>query len=81
MAEYANATACPDGPDPEHERLRARNAELPALVEQLRQRVAVLEARLNKDSHNSNKPPSSDPPFQKQPPRSQRKSAGRKPVA
>jgi BMFP domain-containing protein YqiC len=30
------------------------------LVEQLQQRIAELEARLNKDSHNSNRPPSSD---------------------
>jgi len=79
MSEYANTTAGPDGPDTEIERLRAQNAELLALVEQLRQRVAELEARLNKDSHNSNKPPSSDSPFKKPPPRSQRKSQGRKP--
>ena len=34
-----------------------------ALIEQVRQltaRVAELEARLSKDSHNSSKPPSSD---------------------
>ena len=34
-------------------------------LEQLRQRIAELEARLAKDSHNSSKPPSSDPPFRK----------------
>lgn len=59
--------------------LRALVAEQAELIEQLRQRVAELEARLAKDSHNSSKPPSSDPPFRKPPPRSQRKASGRKP--
>ena len=59
--------------------LRALIAEQAKLIEQLRQRVAELEARLAKDSHNSSKPPSSDPPFRKPPPRSQRKASGRKP--
>jgi transposase len=40
--------------------------------------VAELEAQLNEDSHNSNRPPSSDSPFKKPPPRSQRKSQGRR---
>ena len=53
-------------------------AEQAKLIEQLRQRVAELEARLAKDSHNSSKPPSSDPPFRKPPPRSRRKASGRK---
>ncbi|TVQ91135.1 MAG: IS66 family transposase [Chromatiaceae bacterium] len=79
MHEHVDATTNPDGPATELERLRAENAALRALVEQLQQRIAELEARLNKDSHNSNKPPSSDSPFKKPPPRSQRKSAGRKP--
>ncbi len=47
----------------ELERLRAENAALRAQVAQLLQRVQDLEARLAKDSHNSSKPPSSDPPF------------------
>jgi transposase len=51
------------------ERLRARVAEQAKLIEQLRQRIGELEARLAKDSHNSSKPP----------PRSQRKVSGRKP--
>ena len=38
------------------------------------QRIAELEARLAKDSHNSSKPPSSIPPFRKPPPHSQRKA-------
>ncbi|MBK1702706.1 hypothetical protein CKO22_17930 [Thiococcus pfennigii] len=49
------------------------------MVEGLRQRIAELAARLNKDSHNSNKPPSSDSPFKKPPPRSRRQSSGREP--
>ena len=79
MSEQSDATLGSDGPETEVERLRAENAELRALVVQLQQRIAELEARLNKDSHNSNKPPSSDSPFKKPPPRSQRRSAGRKP--
>jgi len=59
--------------------LRALVAEQAKLIEQLRQRVAELEARLGKDSHNSSKPPSSDAPFRKPPPRSRRKASGRKP--
>jgi len=38
-------------------------AELRALVEQLRQGIAELEARRNKNSHNSNKPPFLKSPF------------------
>ncbi len=63
----------------ELERLRALVVAQAQLIEQLRQRIAELEARLAKDSHNSSKPPSSDPPFRKLPPRSQRKASGRKP--
>ena len=44
-------------------------AEQAKLIERLRARIAELEARLGKDSHNSSKPP----------PRSQRKRSGRKP--
>ena len=68
-----------ESPETEIEQLRAQNAELLALVEHLRQRVAALEARLNKDSHNSSKPPSSDSKLKKPPPRAQRKASGRKP--
>lgn len=38
-----------------------------------------LKAQLNKDSHNSNKPPSSDPPFKKPKPKNLRKKSGKKP--
>lgn len=41
-------------------RLRAENKALKAMVEQLLARVAELEARLNQNSGNSSKPPSSD---------------------
>ena len=76
MAEEIPAT---DSPTSELEQLRALVVEQGKLIEQQRQRIAELEARLNKDSHNSSKPPSSDPPFRKPPPRSQRKASGRKP--
>jgi transposase len=42
------------------ESLQAQQAELMAQVQTLTARVQALEARLNKDSHNSHKPPSSD---------------------
>ena len=40
--------------------LEAENAGLRTLITQLTERIAALEARLGKDSHNSSKPPSSD---------------------
>jgi transposase len=79
MPEHSDATISAESVNTEIARLRAQVAELAATNEQLRGRVAELEARLNKDSHNSNKPPSSDSPFKKPPPRSQRKPSGRKP--
>ena len=63
----------------ERDLLRALVAEQGRLIEQLQQRIAQLEARLGKDSHNSSNPPSSDPPFKKPAPRSQRQADGRKP--
>lgn len=60
-------------------RLSAENAGLRAQVEQLLERVGEVEARLAKDSHNSGKPPSSDPPFKKPPPRTLRQASGKQP--
>lgn len=50
-----------------------------ALIEVLVVRVAELETRLGKNSQNSSKPPSSDNPFTKPPPRSLRGTSSRKP--
>jgi len=49
--------------------LRAQNAKLVAIVEALEKRVAELEAKLRQDSSNSNRPPSSDPPWKPRPSR------------
>jgi transposase len=51
---------------------------LQELVAQLQARVQELEGRLAKDSHNSSKPPSSDPLARKRP-RSRRRRSGKKP--
>jgi len=45
----------------------------------MHERIQELEARLAKDSHNSSRPPSSDSPFKKPPPRSRCQPSGRKP--
>jgi transposase len=71
----------------EGERLRAREAGLLAVAaaeraraDALEERVAWLSRRLGKDSSNSSRPPSSDPPFRKpRKPSSQRAAQGRKP--
>jgi transposase len=51
-----------------------------ALITSLIQRIADLEDRLNQNSQNSSKPPSSDPPYKPRPPRSPsgRKVGGQK---
>ena len=46
-------------------------------VESLAQRIEQLESRLNQNSQNSNKPPSSDPPYQR-PERGSKKSKRRR---
>src|SRR5258708_39438810 len=62
----------------ENAALRADNDALRAQVHVLLGRVEEVEARLTKDSHNSSKPPSSDPLGRKRP-RSQRRKSGKKP--
>ena len=70
--------------DPRHADLEFRFADLEkrlvTLVKEnsrLSARVAELEARLKKDSRNSSRPPSSDPPYRERPSRS--KASDRKP--
>jgi len=48
-------------------------------IQALKQRIQELEARLDKDSHNSHKPPSSDGLAKKPAPKSLRPQTGRKP--
>jgi transposase len=46
------------------------NQHLEARINTLEARIAALEARLQQRSHTSDRPPSSDPPFEKRPARS-----------
>jgi len=55
----------------------AENARLRSQVQRLEEMVARLEARLNQDSQNSSKPPSTDPPGVKLLPK--KTPSGRKP--
>src|SRR5436305_4396661 len=57
--------------------LRAEAAELRAKVRALQQQVQELQDRLNQDSTNSSRPPSTDPPAVKR--RPPRPFSGRKP--
>ena len=41
--------------------------QLLAVIQQQHARIAALEARVSQNSRNSDRPPSSDPPFAKQP--------------
>jgi len=79
VLEQPTLTHSPENPDDELKRLREWVAEQTALIEHLRERIRELEAHLVKDSHNSSRPSSSDSPFKKSPPRSQRQPSGRKP--
>src|SRR5579883_917078 len=63
----------------ENQELRAKLAEVSEALLQMTQRVAELEARLSKDSHNSHLPPSSDRFGRQKKTRSQRKRSGKKP--
>jgi len=76
MPEQHALPHSPESPDDELKRLRERVAEQAAIIEgqtatieQMHERIQELEARLAKDSHNSSRPPSSDSPFKKPPPR------------
>jgi transposase len=65
-------------PEEEIASLKAENARQREQIAALLERVQELEARLAKDSHNSNKPPASDPLGRKRP-RSQRRKSGKRP--
>jgi transposase len=58
--------------------LLANQAVLEQQVHLLTARLTELESRLNKDSHNSHQPPSSDGPAKRPHPRSLRKRSGKK---
>jgi transposase len=75
----ANHGVVPTGSRPSYEELAAENAQLSALVEQLRSELAELKRQLGMNSQNSSKPPSSDSPFDKPAPKSLRRKNGRKP--
>jgi len=78
MPEQRDPTYSLANPTDEVNRLRMLVVEQVALIEQLREWIQELEARLAQDSHNSSQPPSSDPPFWKVV-RSQRQASGRQP--
>jgi len=64
--------------DQELKKLREENLALKELIVKLQEKIAELESRLNKNSQNSNQPPSSDG-FNKPNPKSRRKKGTRKP--
>jgi transposase len=47
--------------------MRQLIVQLLAIIQQQQERIAALEARVSQNSRNSDRPPSSDPPFAKQP--------------
>jgi transposase len=63
----------------ENAALRAEVSELTAVLAQAVARIAELEARLNQNSKNSSRPPSSDSPFVKPAPKSLRGKSSRRP--
>jgi len=79
MLEQTTLTHYMESHDDKLKRLCEQVAEQTALIEHLRERIRELEARRAKDSQNSSRLPSSDSPFKKPPPHSQRQPSGRKP--
>ena len=75
----ANHGVVPADSRPSYEELAAENAQLRAVVEQLRSELAELKRQLGMNSQNSSKPPSSDSPFTKPAPKSLRRRSGRRP--
>ncbi|MDR3566902.1 MAG: DUF6444 domain-containing protein, partial [Syntrophobacteraceae bacterium] len=63
-SEIPNIDAIPDR-TLTHEEWEKTPASVQALVFQLLKRIEDLEARLNQDSSNSSRPPSSDSPYKK----------------
>lgn len=61
-----------------YERLQAEVSDLQGHILRLQRRNAELEALVAKDSHNSSRPPSTDPPWAKRT-RSLRRPSGRRP--
>jgi transposase len=76
MANHGGVTA---DSRPSYEELAAENAQLRAVVEQLRSELAELRRQLSMNSQNSSQPPSSDSPFTKPAPKSLRRRSGRRP--
>jgi len=62
-----------------NQELQAKLAEVSEVLAQMTQRVAELEDRLAKDSHNSHLPPSSDRFGRQKKTKSQRHRSGKKP--
>jgi transposase len=77
--ERAEAEAILDGDREMAVALLMRAAELIEANRRLESRVADLEQRLSRDSHNSSLPPSADPPSA--PPRPRQAASGRQPGA
>jgi hypothetical protein len=75
--DRAQAEAILDGDRETAVQLLMRIGELIEANRRLEARVAELEQRLNRTSHNSSLPPSQDPPSA--PPRPQKPQSGRKP--
>ena len=76
MQTKSTGTAGPESPDAAMAQLPQTVAECHAVIALLLERVKVLEERVNLDSNNSSKPPSSNGPGQMN--RAQRRGSERK---